>query len=150
MCPSHYWKPTAKCPPLVLAAPFPPPAPFFGVRTQPKGMGSSCTSPIHLPKVEPGWLLPTQVPYLSGVGVSLQPPACSRWTRAPAGTTPCTGISTPRRIPADPSSSAGAEGMETASKASGSASGTAKAQQVRQPLALLSSSSSGGSRKTHL
>lgn len=95
LCPSHYWKPTAKCPPLVLAAPFPPPAPFFGVRTQPKGMGSSCSSPIHLPKVEPGWLLPTRVPHLSGVGVSLQPPACSRWTRAPAGTTPCAGISTP-------------------------------------------------------
>lgn len=136
--------------PLVLAALFPSPAPFFGRRCQPKGRGSFCTIPIHLPKVEPGWLLPTRVSHVSGVGVSLQPPACSRWTRAPAGTTPCAGISTPRRIPADPSSSGGAEGTATALKARGSASGGAKPQQVRQPLALQPSSSSGGSPKTHL
>lgn len=96
-------------------------------------------SPTHLPRARNGGqsvafshLGPT---YEVGGGVvSLQPPACSRWMRAPAGTTPCSGTTTPRQTPAGPSSLGGAEGTATASKPSGNASGDAKPQQVRQPL----------------
>lgn len=67
-------------------------------------------------------------------GVSLQPCACSRWTRAPASIMSCSGITTQRQTPAGPSSLGDAKGTATALKPSGGVSSSAEPQQVRQPL----------------
>lgn len=140
-CSSPYRNPLldAPPPPLVLAAPFALTTPLLRGKMLTGGQWESLDQPHAFAqggnRGGRAWPFPTWVQHKSGWGgVSLQPPACSRWMRAPASITPCSGITTQRQTPAGPSSLGDAEGTATASKPSGNASSGAKPQQVRQPL----------------
>lgn len=133
------WKSTARCPTLFLAVPFALPTPSLWREVLTAGQWGSLDQP-HIfaqggMEVAEYGLFPPGSNIQVGVGdVSLQPPACSRWTRVPARITSYSGTTTQNQTPAGPSSSADAEGTATASKPSGDVSGGAKPQQVRQPL----------------